>query len=43
LREALAEARKAFANIDGAANQLGKLVTDNKAPLRIHRDRLTEL
>jgi phospholipid/cholesterol/gamma-HCH transport system substrate-binding protein len=44
LRKTLAEARKAFANIDGAANQLGKLVADNKAPIKQFTEAgLTEL
>jgi phospholipid/cholesterol/gamma-HCH transport system substrate-binding protein len=44
LRKTLAEARAAFANIDGAANQLGKLVADNKAPIRQFTESgLTEL
>jgi phospholipid/cholesterol/gamma-HCH transport system substrate-binding protein len=34
LRKALADARTAFANIDGAASQLAKLVNDNKGPIR---------
>ena len=44
LRKALADARKAFANIDGAASQLSKLVADNKAPIRQFTETgLTEL
>jgi phospholipid/cholesterol/gamma-HCH transport system substrate-binding protein len=34
LRKALAEARAAFANIDGAAGQLNKLIADSKGPVK---------
>ncbi|TAJ35919.1 MAG: MCE family protein [Reyranella sp.] len=34
LRKAITEARLALANIDAAAGQLGKLVADNKGPIR---------
>ena len=44
LSRALVDARKAFANIDGAANQLSKLVADNRAPIRQFTEAgLTEL
>src|SRR5882757_840833 len=44
LRKTLVDARKAFANIDGAAGQLSKLVADNRAPTRQFTEAgLTEL
>ncbi len=44
LHKVLGEARKAFADIDGAANQLTKLVNDNKGPIRQFSETgLTEL
>lgn len=44
LRKVLSEARTAFANIDGAAGQLSRLVADNKGPIRQFTESgLTEL
>jgi phospholipid/cholesterol/gamma-HCH transport system substrate-binding protein len=44
LRKTFEEARKAFANIDVAANQLGRLVADNKGPIKAFTETgLTEL
>jgi phospholipid/cholesterol/gamma-HCH transport system substrate-binding protein len=44
LRKMFADARKAFANIDAAAVQLGRLVAENKAPIKSFTETgLTEL
>ena len=44
LRKTIVEARAAFANIDGAAGQLSKLVADNKGPIKSFSESgLTEL
>ena len=44
IRKVVAEARAAFASIDSAAGQLGKLVAENKGPIRqFSQSGLTEL
>lgn len=44
LRKTVADARKAFANIDAAAAQLGRLVAENKGPIKSFTETgLTEL
>jgi phospholipid/cholesterol/gamma-HCH transport system substrate-binding protein len=44
LRKTFEEVRKAFANIDAAANQLNRLVADNKTPIKSFTETgLTEL